>query len=290
MRRLCCLFHDMTSLDHGTIPSTLTLPDSLSPGPAPSAENNTVDFEESSPSTRSETENASMPLKVEGSVARKEAIVLRERNYEEDKCEHSTERKTVADGGQMPCTEEEIGHIHIGKCVGANCKIYNNASCDISADRQLLAVLIPSIRRGFHDEAILAFYSLAPHNLGKMLYTKRFGPNASSVSLFPIGRFVMVGLASRRILLHQITEHMVAQVFRLQQPHRGGGIRTPDQRRHVSINSACLTFSRNQQRRSGNLQTCINQPSALLLPAQIKTHDRSTVLRGRAQQKTADIM
>ncbi|KAI7814944.1 putative activating molecule in BECN1-regulated autophagy protein 1-like [Triplophysa rosa] len=34
----------------------------------------------------------------------------------------------------------------------------------------------------------------------------------------------------------------------------------------------------------------INQPSALLLPAQIKTHDRSTVLSGRAQQKTADIM
>ncbi|KAL1271218.1 hypothetical protein QQF64_030234, partial [Cirrhinus molitorella] len=129
-----------------------------------------------------------------------------------------------------------------------NCKIYNDASCDISADGQLLAVFIPSSQRGFPDEGILAVYSLAPHNLGEMLYSKRFGPNAISVSLSPMGRYVMVGLASRRILLHQITDHMVAQVFRLQQPHGGEtSMRrvfdvvypmAPDQRRHVSINSA----------------------------------------------------
>ncbi|KTF90838.1 hypothetical protein cypCar_00001244, partial [Cyprinus carpio] len=63
-----------------------------------------------------------------------------------------------------------------------------------------------------------------------------------------MGRYVMVGLASRRILLHQISDHMVAQVFRLQQPHGGEtSMRrmfdvvypmAPDQRRHVSINSA----------------------------------------------------
>lgn len=56
-----------------------------------------------------------------------------------------------------------------------NCKIYNDASCDISADGQLLAVFIPGSQRGFPDEGILAIYSLAPHNLGEMLYTKRFG-------------------------------------------------------------------------------------------------------------------
>ncbi|XP_070616330.1 activating molecule in BECN1-regulated autophagy protein 1 isoform X2 [Erythrolamprus reginae] len=129
-----------------------------------------------------------------------------------------------------------------------NCKIYNDASCDISADGQLLAAFIPSSQRGFPDEGILAIYSLAPHNLGEMLYTKRFGPNAISVSLSPMGRYVMVGLASRRILLHPSTEHMVAQVFRLQQPHGGEtsmrrvfNVLYPmpaDQRRHVSINSA----------------------------------------------------
>ncbi|CAG5958424.1 unnamed protein product, partial [Menidia menidia] len=129
-----------------------------------------------------------------------------------------------------------------------NCKIYNDASCDISADGQLLAVFIPSSQRGFPDEGILAVYSLAAHNLGEMLYTKRFGPNAISVSLSPMGCYVMVGLASRRILLHPTTDHMVAQVFRLQQPHGGEtSMRmvfnvvypmAPDQRRHVSINSA----------------------------------------------------
>ncbi|XP_027693566.1 activating molecule in BECN1-regulated autophagy protein 1 isoform X6 [Vombatus ursinus] len=129
-----------------------------------------------------------------------------------------------------------------------NCKIYNDASCDVSADGQLLAAFIPSSQRGFPDEGILAVYSLAPHNLGEMLYTKRFGPNAISVSLSPMGRYVMVGLASRRILLHPSTEHMVAQVFRLQQPHGGEtsmrrvfNVLYPmpaDQRRHVSINSA----------------------------------------------------
>uniref|UniRef100_A0A8C7D6R3 Autophagy/beclin-1 regulator 1a n=1 Tax=Oncorhynchus kisutch TaxID=8019 RepID=A0A8C7D6R3_ONCKI len=129
-----------------------------------------------------------------------------------------------------------------------NCKIYNDASCDISADGQLLAVFIPSSQRGFPDEGILAIYSLAPHNLGEMLYSKRFGPNAISVSLSPMGHYVMVGLASRRILLHHTTDHMVAQVLRLQQPHGGEtSMRrmfdvvypmASDQRRHVSINSA----------------------------------------------------
>uniref|UniRef100_A0A8C7GWM6 Muscarinic acetylcholine receptor n=1 Tax=Oncorhynchus kisutch TaxID=8019 RepID=A0A8C7GWM6_ONCKI len=129
-----------------------------------------------------------------------------------------------------------------------NCKIYNDASCDISADGQLLAVFIPSSQRGFPDEGILAIYSLAPHNLGEMLYSKRFGPNAISVSLSPMGHYVMVGLASRRILLHHSTDHMVAQVLYLQQPHGGEtSMRrmfdvvypmAADQRRHVSINSA----------------------------------------------------
>ncbi|XP_041651335.1 activating molecule in BECN1-regulated autophagy protein 1b isoform X2 [Cheilinus undulatus] len=141
----------------------------------------------------------------------------------------------------------EISNASINVLV-PNCKIYNDASCDISADGQLLAVFIPSSQRGFPDEGILAIYSLAPHNLGEMLYTKRFGPNAISVSLSPMGCYVMVGLASRRILLHPTTDHMVAQVFRLQQPHGGEtSIRmvfnvvypmAPDQRRHVSINSA----------------------------------------------------
>jgi activator-of-BECN1-regulated-autophagy protein 1 len=69
-----------------------------------------------------------------------------------------------------------------------NCKIYNDASCDISADGLLLAVFIPSSQRGFPDEGILAVYSLAPHNLGEMLYTKRFGKSYHAVLCCLIGR------------------------------------------------------------------------------------------------------
>jgi len=68
-----------------------------------------------------------------------------------------------------------------------NCKIYNDASCDISADGQLLAVFIPSSQRGFPDEGILAIYSLAPHNLGEVLYTKRFGRGRGSELSVAVG-------------------------------------------------------------------------------------------------------
>uniref|UniRef100_A0A3B3SQ23 Autophagy/beclin-1 regulator 1b n=1 Tax=Paramormyrops kingsleyae TaxID=1676925 RepID=A0A3B3SQ23_9TELE len=107
-----------------------------------------------------------------------------------------------------------------------SCKIYNDASCDISADGQLLAVFIPSSQRGFPDEGMLAVYSLAPHNLGEMLYTKRFG------SLGP------EGCLSRCVLFQAVGSCFLwvpmkwMRVFNVVYPM------APDQRRHVSINSA----------------------------------------------------
>ncbi|XP_067275274.1 activating molecule in BECN1-regulated autophagy protein 1A [Pseudorasbora parva] len=195
---------------------------SLSPGPSPSVENNEVDFEEFEGAVIGDGQSA-----VASNIA------------------NTTYRLQWWDFTKFNLPEISNASVNV---LVPNCKIYNDASCDISADGQLLAVFIPSSQRGFPDEGILAVYSLAPHNLGEMLYSKRFGPNAISVSLSPMGRYVMVGLASRRILLHQITDHMVAQVFRLQQPHGGEtSMRrvfdvvypmAPDQRRHVSINSA----------------------------------------------------
>ncbi|XP_061420287.1 activating molecule in BECN1-regulated autophagy protein 1-like isoform X2 [Lethenteron reissneri] len=141
----------------------------------------------------------------------------------------------------------EISNSKINVLV-TKCKIYNDASCDISGDGRHLAAFVPGSHRGFPDEGVLNVYSLAPHNLGEVLYQRRFGPNAISVSLSPMGRYIMVGLASRRVLLQPSTKHMVAQVFRLQQPHAGEvSMRRvfnvvypmpPDQRRYVSINSA----------------------------------------------------
>lgn len=83
---------------------------------------------------------------------------------------------------ELSISSKELLETFLKSCFSAsinvlvpNCKIYNDASCDISADGQLLAVFIPGSQRGFPDEGILAIYSLAPHNLGEMLYTKRFG-------------------------------------------------------------------------------------------------------------------
>lgn len=94
-----------------------------------------------------------------------------------------------------------FGHIVISvasvNVLVPHCKIYNDASCDISADGQLLAVFIPSSQRGFPDEGILAVYSLAPHNLGEMLYTKRFGKcHVSKMPLNVLARSVCLGLFS----------------------------------------------------------------------------------------------
>ncbi|XP_077085174.1 activating molecule in BECN1-regulated autophagy protein 1A [Siphateles boraxobius] len=253
---------------------------SLSPGPASSVENNEVDFEEfeDNGSRHRAPRNARMSAPSLGRFVPRRFLlpeflpyagIFHERG-QPGLATHSSVNRVLAGAvigdGQSAVASNianttyrlqwwdftkfdlpEISNASVNVLV-PNCKIYNDASCDISADGQLLAVFIPSSQRGFPDEGILAVYSLAPHNLGEMLYSKRFGPNAISVSLSPMGRYVMVGLASRRILLHQITDHMVAQVFRLQQPHGGEtSMRrvfdvvypmAPDQRRHVSINSA----------------------------------------------------
>ncbi|KAG1943150.1 activating molecule in BECN1-regulated autophagy protein [Pimephales promelas] len=253
---------------------------SLSPGPAPSVESNEVDFEEfeDNGSRHRAPRNARMSAPSLGRFVPRRFLlpeflpyagIFHERG-QPGLATHSSVNRVLAGAvigdGQSAVASNianttyrlqwwdftkfdlpEISNASVNVLV-PNCKIYNDASCDISADGQLLAVFIPSSQRGFPDEGILAVYSLAPHNLGEMLYSKRFGPNAISVSLSPMGRYVMVALASRRILLHQITDHMVAQVFRLQQPHGGEtSMRrvfdvvypmAPDQRRHVSINSA----------------------------------------------------
>uniref|UniRef100_A0A8C2K446 Autophagy/beclin-1 regulator 1a n=1 Tax=Cyprinus carpio TaxID=7962 RepID=A0A8C2K446_CYPCA len=255
-------------------------PSSLSPGPAPSVESNEVDFEEfeDNGSRHRAPRNARMSAPSLGRFVPRRFLlpeflpypgIFHERG-QPGLATHSSVNRVLAGAvigdGQSAVASNianttyrlqwwdftkydlpEISNASVNVLV-PNCKIYNDASCDISADGQLLAVFIPSSQRGFPDEGILAVYSLAPHNLGEMLYSRKFGPNAISVSLSPMGRYVMVGLASRRILLHQISDHMVAQVFRLQQPHGGEtSMRrmfdvvypmAPDQRRHVSINSA----------------------------------------------------
>ncbi|XP_076339584.1 activating molecule in BECN1-regulated autophagy protein 1-like [Tachypleus tridentatus] len=94
------------------------------------------------------------------------------------------------------------------------CKIHNDASVDISSDGELLAALVPN-SSGIVHTAELAVYSLGSQTLGQCLYTWSFGPNAISVSISPLGRYVVVGQASSRLFLGTSEREVVAQIFQL---------------------------------------------------------------------------
>ncbi|XP_078586695.1 activating molecule in BECN1-regulated autophagy protein 1-like isoform X1 [Branchiostoma floridae x Branchiostoma japonicum] len=156
-----------------------------------------------------------------------------------------------------------------------HCKIHNDASIDISKDGCYLATFIPS-HRGFPDDAVLSIISLQKDTLGDILYAKSFaassGPNAISVSISPLGNYVLVGLASRMLHWQLVDKQMVAQVFQLrpaaEKALEGTLVHVqnvmhhcdPERRSHVSVNSACwlpgtgrgLVYGTNR----GHLQIC----------------------------------
>ncbi|CAH1257127.1 AMBRA1 [Branchiostoma lanceolatum] len=156
-----------------------------------------------------------------------------------------------------------------------HCKIHNDASIDISKDGCYLATFIPS-HRGFPDDAVLSIISLQKDSLGDILYAKSFaassGPNAISVSISPLGNYVLVGLASRMLHWQLVDKQMVAQVFQLrpaaEKALEGTLVHVqnvmhhcdPERRSHVSVNSACwlpgtgrgLVYGTNR----GHLQIC----------------------------------
>lgn len=132
--------------------------------------------------------------------------------------------------------------------IAPSCKIHNDASCDISNDGQLLATLVPSAQ-GFPDDGVVAVFSLQKANFGQCVFTKKFGPNAISISLSPHNQFIMVGLAARRLHWHLTSRQIVAQVFRLSDSENkcSGEVKPvlsvmhdceADHRSHVSVNAA----------------------------------------------------
>ncbi|XP_072034917.1 uncharacterized protein [Amphiura filiformis] len=127
-----------------------------------------------------------------------------------------------------------------------HCKLHNDASCDIAQDGSLLAVFVPS-PLGFPDDGELAIYSLQEHNFGDVMYTKSFGPNAITVSLSPLGGYVMVGLAARKLHWSASTKQLMAQIFRLARPGTDDSLvhimdvnhpSESDQRIQISVNIA----------------------------------------------------
>ncbi|XP_046987687.1 uncharacterized protein LOC124591436 [Schistocerca americana] len=103
----------------------------------------------------------------------------------------------------------------------SECKIHNDASVDVSKDGALLVTLLPSNRMCI--TAMLGVYSLEWESLGQCLYTTSFEQNAVSVSLSPACRHLLVGLASRRIVL-PTDRPTVAQIFRMEDAKPGRSI------------------------------------------------------------------
>lgn len=143
------------------------------------------------------------------------------------------------------CVVPDITNASINIVV-KHCKLHNDASCDLSKDGQFLATFVPS-HRGFPDDNILGVFSLRKESLAHCLYTKSFGPNAISVSISPENRYVMVGLAAKRLFFFSVNQ-MVGQVYRLAKEKAGeSSMRhvtdlfhpcNQDSRNHVSVNSA----------------------------------------------------
>ncbi|WAR06908.1 AMRA1-like protein [Mya arenaria] len=159
--------------------------------------------------------------------------------------------------GESAVANNIINHTHriqawdFSQCtvnvVVSHCKLHNDVSADISQTDTRLATFVPS-HQGFPDDNILAVYSLEPATRGQCLYTKKFGPNAISVSMSPSNNYVLVGLAAKRLSWVFTSQQLVAQVYRLEKKQAGEKsmkhikdvmhICDAETRTHVSGNSA----------------------------------------------------
>ncbi|CAH1105696.1 unnamed protein product [Psylliodes chrysocephalus] len=120
--------------------------------------------------------------------------------------------------------------------VVGECKIHNDASVDIAKDGTILVTLLPS--GGYLNVTNrLGVYSLKWETLGQCLYTTSFEQNAVSVSLSPLSRHLVVGLASRIV---PSDRWIMARVFKIHQKDEPGDrlpvIRELEQNRDSRIN------------------------------------------------------
>ncbi|GJQ70077.1 hypothetical protein Trydic_g22553 [Trypoxylus dichotomus] len=92
------------------------------------------------------------------------------------------------------------------------CKIHNDASVDIANNGNILVTLLPS--GGYlNGTNRLGVYSLKWETLGQCLYITNFEQNAVSVSLSPLSRHLVVGLASRRVSVIPNEKWTMARIF-----------------------------------------------------------------------------
>ncbi|XP_045471947.1 uncharacterized protein LOC123678778 isoform X2 [Harmonia axyridis] len=112
-------------------------------------------------------------------------------------------------------------HDPLKNLVVRECKIHNDASVDIASDGSILVTLLPS--GGYLNITNrLGVYSLRWETLGQCLYTTSFVHNAVSVSLSPLGRHLVVGLASRRVSILPNDRWMMASIFKIEEKDTPG--------------------------------------------------------------------
>ncbi|KAF5303010.1 hypothetical protein FQR65_LT08339 [Abscondita terminalis] len=123
--------------------------------------------------------------------------------------------------GSIPDISNSMKNIVVGEC-----KIHNDASVDVSADGTILVTLLPS--GGYLNVTNrLGVYSLRWETLGQCLYITSFEQNAVSVSLSPLSRHLVVGLASRRVSIVPNDKWTMARIFLLSQKDMPYGSRLP---------------------------------------------------------------
>ncbi|KAK4879040.1 hypothetical protein RN001_007186 [Aquatica leii] len=123
--------------------------------------------------------------------------------------------------GNIPDISNSMKNIVVGEC-----KIHNDASVDVSADGTILVTLLPS--GGYLNVTNrLGVYSLRWETLGQCLYITSFEQNAVSVSLSPLSRHLVVGLASRRVSIVPNDKWTMARIFLLSQKDMPYGSRLP---------------------------------------------------------------
>ncbi|KAG1687338.1 Activating molecule in BECN1-regulated autophagy protein 1 [Nymphon striatum] len=132
------------------------------------------------------------------------------------------------------------------------CKIHNDASVDISSDGSLLATLVPIHRytNQNYDGTTLGIFSLKKESLGQCLYTWSFGIEAITVSLSPLSRYIMIGLASCRTLLTPPDRQAqtIARILKIECDKNHHELvfvqdlaynNTTNRRQYLSLNAAC---------------------------------------------------
>ncbi|XP_031344817.1 uncharacterized protein LOC116171920 isoform X2 [Photinus pyralis] len=135
----------------------------------------------------------------------------REQSYEGDMVLTVTPNHRIQawdiSSGKIPDITNAMRNIVVGEC-----KIHNDASVDISADGTILVTLLPS--GGYLNVTNrLGVYSLHWETLGQCLFVTSFEQNAVSVSLSPLSRHLVVGLASRRVSIVPNEKWTMARIF-----------------------------------------------------------------------------